>query len=137
MSYSSTPIFAVPARLHHVLQSHRVQYIVRGQSLRLQQLRIDIQHNRTLLTAVDIRNHGAWHRYELCPDKVSPKIIQRLLAQTFARKTKLKNRHARRAEVDDLRRQNARRKLAQLKTRRPRTLESSQYPGSHPAADKA
>ena len=110
------------ARLHHVLHRHRIQYIARRQTLGLQQLRVDVQHDRTLFAAIDIRNHGARYRHKLRTNKVQTKIVEILLAQSFPRQAKLDNRHARRAEVDDLWRKNARRKTAQLKLRGRRDL---------------
>ncbi len=105
-----------------VLRRHRVQHIDRRKPLRLQQLRVEIQHDGTLFAAVHVGNDGARNRDQLRPDEVQAEIVQLLLGEPLPGESELKNRYGGGAEVDDLRRQDARRQAPQNELRSRRDL---------------
>ena len=78
----------------------------------LQQLWVQIDHDLALFAAKGIRDDGAGHRDELRPNEVLAEVIELLFGHAFAGKAKLDDRNGRSAEVDDVRRKDARRKLA-------------------------
>jgi len=65
---------------------------------------IQIDHHLTLLPTVWQWNHRARNRDHLRPDKIQRQVIQLLFRETLTRESKLKNRYARSAEIDNLRR---------------------------------
>src|SRR5208282_2823342 len=87
---------------------HCVENIRRRNVSRLHQVVIQIDHHLTLLPTVWKRNHRSRNRDHLRPDKIQRQIIQLLFGETLTGEFKLKNRYARSAEIDNLRRLNTR-----------------------------
>ena len=81
MSYSSWPIFAVPPGSTTFCAAIAVENVRRRETLGLQQLRIEVQHDGPLLAAVDVGDDGAWNGDQLRPDEVQAEVVQLLLGE--------------------------------------------------------
>src|SRR5712664_1167338 len=63
-------------RQHDVLLAEGVDDVDRGQALRLEQPRVQVDHHLALLAAVRIRDGRARHRHELSPQEVQADIVE-------------------------------------------------------------
>src|SRR5260370_17416700 len=84
-----------------ILTRDRVQNVLRRESFCLKQVRIEVDHYLTLLSAIGKGNHSPGDSNELGPQKVLAKIVQLLFGKSLTGKSQLQNRYARRAVVDD------------------------------------
>src|SRR5712664_1389981 len=66
-------------RQHDVLLAEGVDDVDRGQALRLEQPRVQVDHHLALLAAVRIRDRRARHRHQLGPQEVQADIVELLL----------------------------------------------------------
>jgi hypothetical protein len=104
-------------REHQALGVHCVEHIRRRNVSRLHQVVIQIDHHLTLLPTVWKRNHRSRNRDHLRPDKIQRQVIQLLFGETLTGESKLKNRYARSAEIDNFRRLNTRWQRSKRKLR--------------------
>src|SRR5882757_5696546 len=81
-----------------ILGCHRAQYVDRRKTLRLKQLRVEVQHDGTLLAAIHVRNDCARNGDQLRPNKIQPHVVQLLLREPSAGESELKNWYGGRAE---------------------------------------
>jgi len=100
-------------RIDLVLRGNGVADILRRQPLGLERQRIEVDLHLTLLAARGEGHGETGDGHQLRPDLVLAKVEQLLFRQALARQRELQDRHRRRAIVQDQRRGDARRHLAQ------------------------
>ncbi len=103
------------ARRHdQVLKVQGVRHVNRRQALGVQLVEVQVHHDLTVLAAERIRHRRALHGGERRADEVVPEVEDFLLGERLAAQPELENRHARRVVLQDLRRERARRHVADL-----------------------
>src|SRR5882757_9681181 len=80
-----------------ILRCHRAQYVDRRKTLGLKQLRVEVQHDGSLLAAIHVRNDCAWNGDKLRPNKIKTHVVQLLLGEPSAGEPELKNWYGGRA----------------------------------------
>ena len=114
--------FYCAAGLYYILRTYRGEHVAGAHTDGLQLAWIQIDHDRTLLAAVDVGHNGAGNGDELRSDLVEAVVVQCLLRQAVAGKAELQNGHGRRGEINDLRGQRAGRERTQNELGRARNL---------------
>ncbi len=101
------------AWLNDVLFRHCVEHVARRESFGLQQARVEVQHDGALFAAIDVGDDCAGDGGELGTDEVEAEVVELLLGEVPAGEAELQDGHGGGAEVDDLRRQDAGRQVAE------------------------
>ena len=112
--YSVPANFAVPAGHDQVLEVERIRYVNGRQPLRVQLVKVQVDHDLALLTSERKRHRRALHGGERRADEVVPEVEDFLLLERLAAQPELENRHAGRVVLEDLRREGPRRHVADL-----------------------
>ena len=132
-SYSDWPILAVPPGRTTFCCADGVEHVGGREALGLHAAWVQVDHDLALLAAVDVGDDGAGDGDELRADEVEAEVVELLLGEALAGEAELQDGHAGGGEVDDQRRQNAGRQLAQHDTREAAETwalaVSSQAPG--------
>src|SRR5216684_3739375 len=108
-----------------ILHADRIHYIQRGQALRLQRGRIQIDLHLTLFAAIGIRYRCPRHGDELRPNEIEAIVVELLLRQILSRQSQLENRHTGCAVGQYEGRGRSRRKLPELGLRNSRNLRNT------------